>query len=248
MRVTQCLVLSVFILSYTDKPYMDDLLALEERLGVEVNDYALLGTALTHRSYLNEHPKITQDNERLEYLGDAVLDLIVADYLYTQFADMNEGEMTALRAALVRADSLANFAKELGVDKALRLGFGEAENGGRSRVPTLCAAFESVVGALYFDIGFAKTKEFVERIIAPALIHIREHSLHKDPRSEFQMWAQAKFNSTPQYQVTHVSGPDHAKEFTVQVMVGEKIWGEGGGRSKQLAAHAAAQKAMDTIE
>lgn len=226
---------------------MNDLLALEERLGVEVNDYALLGTALTHRSYLNEHQNVTQDNERLEYLGDAVLDLIVADYLYSQFDDMDEGEMTALRAALVRADSLAGFAKDLGIDNALRLGYGEAENGGRKRVPTLCAAFEAVVGALYLDAGFPKTKKFIEGLITPALTHIREHSLHKDPRSEFQMWAQAKFNSTPRYQVIDVQGPDHAKEFTVEVLVEDKVWGKGSGRSKQLAAHAAAQQALDDL-
>ena len=226
---------------------MEDLLALEDRLGVEVNDYALFGTALTHRSYLNEHPTVTQDNERLEYLGDAVLDLIVADYLYNKFANMNEGEMTALRAALVRAESLAGFAQNLGIDEALRLGFGEAENGGRKRIPTLCAAFESVVGALYLDTGFAKTKEFVEKIIAPALEHIQENALHKDPRSEFQMWAQAKFNSTPRYQVVDFDGPDHAKKFTVQVTVDDHVWGEGVGRSKQLAAHAAAQEAMTEV-
>ena len=126
----------------------DDLIQLEEYLGIDINNYALMGTALTHRSYLNENEEVTEDNERLEFLGDAVLDLVVASYLYSHYPAMAEGEMTALRAALVRADSLAAFAQQLHVDEYLRLGFGEAENGGRKRIPTLCAAFEAVIGAV----------------------------------------------------------------------------------------------------
>lgn len=223
---------------------MEDLLQLENRLGIEIDNYALLGTALTHRSYLNEHDEVTEDNERLEFLGDAVLDLIVASYLYRTHADMPEGEMTALRAALVRAESLAGFATDLHIDEYLRLGLGEAENGGRKRIPTLCAAFEAVIGALYLDAGLEEVRSLIERMIAPALETIIDQSLHKDARSEFQMWAQAEFNETPRYQVVGVEGPDHAREFTVQVLVGEKAWGEGTGRSKQAAAHAAAAVAM----
>ncbi|MDJ0752966.1 MAG: ribonuclease III [Ardenticatenaceae bacterium] len=227
---------------------MDDLLALETRLGVDISDYALLATALTHRSYLNENEDVQEDNERLEFLGDAVIDLIVAEYLFREDADMREGEMTSLRAALVRAETLARFAQSVGVDEALRLGYGEAENGGRHRVATLCAAFEAVVGALYLDIGFQKTKTFVETIIAQELTDILANDLHKDARSEFQVWSQATFNATPRYAVVGMSGPDHERQFTVQVTIGEKVWGEGIGRSKQTAAHAAAREAMKQVD
>ncbi|MEM7800415.1 MAG: ribonuclease III [Chloroflexota bacterium] len=224
---------------------MENLFALEERLGVEFSDYALLGTALTHRSYINENSDAIEDNERLEYLGDAVIDLIVADYLYNRFAKMNEGEMTSLRSALVRAETLAEFATNVEIDKALRLGMGEDDNGGRKRIPTLCAAFEAVVGAMYLDVGYDATRTFLIDLIGPKLEYIQEHGLHKDARSEFQIWAQAQFGSTPRYEVVSVDGPDHDRRFTVQVMVKDQAWGEGSGRSKQVAAQAAARKAMN---
>lgn len=226
---------------------MDDLIALEARLGVDVTDYALLATALTHRSYLNEQDDVVEDNERLEFLGDAVIDLIVADYLFLRFDGMSEGEMTALRAALVRAGTLARFAQSVGIDEALRLGIGEIENGGRRRQATLCAAFEAVVGALYLDIGFDDTRKFVEKIVAHELTDIIANDSHKDARSEFQVWAQATHNATPRYTVVNTAGPDHERIFTVQVAVGEEIWGEGKGRSKQMAAHAAAREAMKRV-
>ena len=226
---------------------MDALLELERQIGIDISDYALLGVALTHRSFLNEHEDVTEDNERLEYLGDAVIDLIAAEYLFLRFGEMREGEMTALRAALVRAETLAKFAQQVGVDRALRLGLGESENGGRERVATLCAAFEAVVGAVYLDAGFEPTKRFIERLIAPELEQILAGQLHKDARSEFQVWAQATYNTTPRYEVIQVEGPDHERVFTVQVTVDEKIWGSGEGRSKQTAAHAAARAAMKQV-
>ncbi len=227
---------------------MDDLLALEDRLGIPLSDFSLMGTALTHRSYLNEHPDIVQDNERLEYLGDAVIDLVVADYLFSTYPDMNEGEMTALRSALVRAETLAEFSREVGIDQLLRLGSGEIENKGRQRIPTLCAAFEAVMGAAYLDAGFEETKRFLLKMVKPKLAFILENGLHKDARSEFQIWAQAKFGETPKYEVVEVTGPDHDRRFKVQVMVKGQSWGEGIGRSKQVAAHEAAGSAMDNIK
>ncbi len=227
---------------------MEDLLALEDRLGIPISDFALMGTALTHRSYLNEHPDIVEDNERLEYLGDAVIDLIVADYLFTTYSDMDEGEMTALRSALVRAETLAEFSKDIGIDQALRLGSGEIENKGRQRIPTLCAAFEAVMGATYLDAGFLETKKFLLTLVKPKLAFILENGLHKDARSEFQIWAQAQFGETPKYEVVEVTGPDHNRRFKVQVKVKDKSWGEGIGRSKQVAAHEAAGSAMDNIK
>jgi ribonuclease-3 len=227
---------------------MNDLRALEEKLNVDVSDYSLLEKALTHRSYLNENPGIAlEDNERLEFLGDAVLDFVVGAYLFKRFPEMNEGELTALRAALVRTRTLAGFARRLNIGPYLRLGLGEEENGGRDRSPLLCAAFEAVVGAVYLDQGLPKVHQLVEPLIEPALAKIREESLHKDAKSEFQMWAQARFNITPHYRVVASSGPDHAKVFTVQVLIGDVAWGEGVGSSKQVAAQAAAAEALNRV-
>ena len=222
---------------------------LEKNLNVHFNDYSLLVRALTHRSYLNEHPgEVLEDNERLEFLGDAVLDFIVGAYLYHRFPEMDEGELTSLRAALVRAKTLASFARELEIGRFLQLGYGEAENGGRERTPLLCASFEAVIGALYLDQGLPPVKSLVERLIGPALKEIMAASLHKDAKSEFQVWAQAKYNITPRYEVKGTSGPDHAKQFTVQVLLENEVWGEGTGRSKQIAAQAAAKVAMTKAE
>lgn len=227
---------------------MNDLLQLEEKLGLDVSDYALLGTALTHRSYLNENSEINEDNERLEFLGDAVIDLIVADYLFQSYPKMPEGEMTALRAALVRADTLADFARQIGIPAVLRLGYGEAESGGRQRTATLCATFEAVIGALYLDVGLAAVRTAVLGLVKPALAQIIDQSLHKDARSEFQIWAQAQFNITPRYVVVDTDGPDHAREFTVEAQLDKQVWGQGRGRSKQAAAHAAAAEALRLVD
>ena len=224
---------------------MEDLEQLGERLGVEFGDFSLLSRALTHRSYLNENPgSILEDNERLEFLGDAVIDFIVAGFLYHRFPEMDEGELTSLRAALVRAETLAQFARAIDLGRYLRLGYGEEESGGRERVPLLCASFEAVIGAIYLDRGLDKTRTIIEGHIRPMLDQIRAGELHKDAKSEFQVWAQARFNVTPQYRVVDSEGPDHAKIFTVRVMVGADSWGEGRGRSKQVAAQAAAAEAM----
>ncbi len=218
-------------------------------MGVEFGDFSLLSRALTHRSYLNENAgSILEDNERLEFLGDAVIDFIVAGYLYHRFPEMDEGELTALRAALVRAETLAQFARELDLGRFLRLGYGEEESGGRERIPLLCATFEAVVGAVYLDRGVDAARPLIESYIRPMLEQIQAGALHKDAKSEFQVWAQARFNVTPHYRVIDSEGPDHARTFTVRVLVGEESWGEGRGRSKQTAAQAAAAEAMTRAE
>ena len=224
---------------------MEDFSTLENILDVTFDDYSLISRALTHRSYLNENPdKALEDNERLEFLGDAVLDFVVGGYLYHHYPEMHEGELTSLRAALVRARTLAEFAREWRLGEFLRLGYGEAENGGRERTPILCATFEAVIGAIYLDRGLPAVQKLVEGLIGPALVDIIDQSKHKDAKSEFQVWAQARFNITPSYQVVASSGPDHAKIFTVQVLLNEDVWGEGEGRSKQKGAQAAAAVAL----
>jgi ribonuclease-3 len=228
---------------------LNDIRPIENNLNINFKDFSLLERALTHSSYLNENPESAlEDNERLEFLGDAILDFIVGAYLYNRFPEMKEGELTSLRAALVRSSTLADFSRQLEIGRYLRLGYGEEENGGRERTPLLCAAFEAVVGAIYLDQGLIEVQNLVEPLIAPKLAHIREKSLHKDAKSEFQVWSQAKYNITPHYEVVNESGPDHAKTFTVQVMIGEDHWGTGSGTSKQGAAQTAAREALEKIQ
>ncbi|MEJ2749315.1 MAG: ribonuclease III [Anaerolineae bacterium] len=227
---------------------MDNLKELEARLGLQFKDKSLLLRALTHRSYLNENPgEVLEDNERLEFLGDAVLDFLVGAYLYHRFPEMKEGDLTSLRAALVRTETLADFSRELEVGRFLLLGLGEADSGGRDRTPILCAAFEALTGAIYLDRGLEAVERLTEPLIGPALVTIMDDSLHIDAKSEFQVWAQATFNLTPRYVVVGSSGPDHAKVFTMQARVGDKVWGEGNGRSKQSAAQSAARSALQKI-
>jgi ribonuclease-3 len=228
---------------------MNDIRSLEDALGVKFNDYSLLSRALTHRSFLNENPgEAIEDNERLEYLGDAVLDFVVAAYLYHRFPEMKEGELTMLRAALVRTRTLAAIARDLSLGQNLRLGHGEAESGGRERLANLCAGFEALVGALYLDQGLAVVEPWIHQLISPYLQQIITQSAHRDAKSEFQIWSQSKYNATPRYQVIEDEGPDHDKVFTVAVLVEDQTWGVGQGGSKQKAAQAAASAAMEKAE
>jgi ribonuclease III len=228
---------------------MEQLQQLEQGLGFTFTDHSLLTRALTHRSYLNENrPEVTADNERLEFLGDAVLDFVVGAFLFNRFPELDEGELTSLRAALVRAETLADFSRQLDLGHFLRLGLGEAASGGRERVAILSATFEALIGAVYLDKGLDSVNRLVVPLITPTLIEIRASDAHKDAKSEFQVWAQARYNVTPRYRVVDSSGPDHAKTFTMQVLVAEKIWGEGSGRSKQAAAQSAASAALIRAE
>ena len=218
--------------------------------GIDLNfrDPLLLRQALTHRSYINEHgASDTGDNERLEFLGDAVLDFLVGDMLYQRYTEMPEGDLTRLRAALVRTESLAALAQQLGLGIALRMGKGEENTGGRERQTNLCAAFESVVGALYLDQGLPAVQEFVIPHLNPLLEQIITAALDRDARSSLQEWSQAELNLTPIYRTVSSSGPDHQKEFLVEVLIGETVAGQGIGRSKQSGAQAAARSALDNI-
>lgn len=228
---------------------MDDLKLLEERMDLKFNDYSLLTRAVTHRSYLNENPEGSlEDNERLEFLGDAVLDFVVGAYLYHRYPEMKEGELTMLRAALVRTETLADFARSLSLGDSLRLGYGEAENGGRDRPAILCGAFEALIGAIFLDKGLTDVEILVHTLIDPALEGILAEATHRDAKSGFQIWAQGRYNITPRYKVIAAEGPDHAKTFTVAVMLNDEVWGQGSGRSKQHAAQEAAAAALEKTE
>jgi ribonuclease-3 len=220
--------------------------SIEGRLP-EFHSAALLVRALTHRSYLNEHSDAGDDNERLEFLGDAVLDFVVGAFLYNRYPEMDEGGLTRLRSALVRTEQLATFAGDLEIGSRLRLGKGEADTGGRQRPSLLCAAFEAMVGAYYIDAGQDAVRVFVEHLLTRAVEQIIASQKEVDPKSEFQEWAQAERSQTPHYVQVSVTGPDHNREYMVEAFVGQESYGFGSGASKQAATQAAAQTALSKV-
>jgi len=224
---------------------MTDLSEFQKILGVTFSDQDLLASALTHRSYINEYPQCpVPDNERLEFLGDAVLDYLIAEYLYVHFPDWGEGLMTALRAALVRMETLADLARKLGLGEYLRLGKGEESSGGRHRPVNLCAAFEALIGAMSIDMGLDRTRAFLFPLIEPLIERLLAEGAFKDAKSRLQELSQAHFHVTPTYHTVAATGPDHAKEFTVVVKLNGEICGMGTGPSKQAAQQAAARAAL----
>ena len=215
----------------------------KERLGCEFNDIELLVTALTHRSYVNEHKDDSDHNERLEFLGDAVLELVTSDFLYRTY-DEPEGIMTAVRAALVRTESIGAAGKELGYAPLVRLSKGEQQGLERAHDVILADCFEAVVGALYLDQGYEATRKFINEHIISKIDVVIEEGLWRDPKSYLQELAQ-KFDAiTPVYRTLKEDGPDHNKMFTVGVYVGEHLVGTGIGHSKQDAQTEAAREGI----
>lgn len=226
---------------------MSDLDTLEKILGVRFRTRALLEMALTHRSYINENPDTSHThNERLEFLGDAVLELVVTEHLYTTY-NLPEGDLTNLRAAIVRGEMLSVIAREWDLDRYLRLSKGERRDTGKARQYILANAVEAVIGALYLDQGYKASQKLVARDVISRLPGVLEHGLHIDAKSKFQEIAQDRFRQTPSYKVLSETGPDHVKQFRVGVFLGVKQWGEGQGTSKQEAEQAAARDALHAI-
>jgi ribonuclease-3 len=221
--------------------------ALASRLRLIFSDQLLLSRALTHRSYLNEHPEAIEDNERLEFLGDAVLDFMVGAWIYNRFPEMAEGQLTRMRSALVRTEQLAEFAIQLDLGKGMRLGRGEADSGGRQRGVLLCATFEALVGALYLDSGIQAVIDFVEPLLESVADQIILSGKIHDPKSKLQEWVQSQGNGAPVYQTVSALGLDHAKIFEVEVRVHGEKFGSGIGHSKQAAAKLAAIEAIKTL-
>jgi ribonuclease-3 len=220
----------------------------ELTLGLNLHDKSLLTRALTHRSYLNENPDLPYlDNERLEFLGDAILDFVVAEFLYQRFPEMNEGDLTSLRAALVKGETLGRFAIDLGLPPQLLMSRGEDAAGGRARAPLLAGALEALVGAVYLDQGFSAARTFILRFIAPAAEQIHNHKLDRDAKSMLQEMAQGRLQVTPLYRLVEMQGPDHAREFTIEVVLRDRVYGRGVGRSKQVAEQLAARAALETL-
>ena len=220
-------------------------IGIAKQLGLTFKNLELLEEALTHRSYLNEHKSAKAHNERLEFLGDAVLELSATHFLFTKFEDKPEGDLTAYRAALVNTVSLAETAESLGINDMIRLSKGEKRDTGRARQIILANAFEAVLGALYLDQGYEAVDEFLKIHLFPKIDAVIEKRAWQDAKSRFQEMAQEHEGVTPTYQTLKEEGPDHDRHFTVGVFMGAKEVARGVGKSKQEAEQEAAKAALD---
>lgn len=223
-----------------------DFSKFEEKIGIVFSNKDILKQSFTHRSYLNEHKDSELvHNERLEFLGDAVLELIITEYLYTKYPDSNEGELTAYRSALVNAVTLSDAAGKIGMNDYLLLSKGEAKDTGRARQIILANAIEALIGAIFVDQGYETAKYFISNNIFNLIDKIIEEKTWLDSKSKFQEQAQDRESVTPLYKTIKEEGPDHDKKFTVGVFLGGKKIAEGEGKSKQEAEQTAAQKALE---
>ncbi len=223
-----------------------DIKKLEGILGVTFSDETTLLSAITHRSYLNENRDAKQEhNERLEFLGDAVLELVVTDYLFSKYPEKPEGELTSVRAALVNTNTLADASTKLGVNEFLLLSKGESKDMGRARQYILANAFEALVGAIYLDQGYPKARDFIATQLFDLTDEIVAKKLWQDAKSRFQEMAQEHAGVTPSYKTLKEDGPDHNREFTVGVYLRHELVAEGVGKAKQEAEQNAAEKALE---
>ncbi len=227
---------------------MVDLSALQEAFGVSFHDLSLLEQAVVHSSYLNENPNYTPfSNERLEFLGDAILDLIIAEKLYQISPGLTEGEMTRFRSVLVRQDSLARVAKTIRLGDYLYLGKGEERSGGRHKSANLAGALEAVIAAVFLDRGLTVTRELILRLFAGELQKAIGQGTEVDYKSRLQELIQLRYRLTPDYRLIEATGPDHDRMFTIEVVLDKTVLGRGSGRSKKLAETEAARSALEQL-
>jgi ribonuclease-3 len=228
---------------------MEEIQDFLQNLGLDFKNGDLYIEALTHRSYLNEKkdPSLAH-NERLEFLGDAVLELVITEYLFTKYPNRPEGELTSFRAATVKTDSLAIEAKKLNIGQYLRMSKGEEATGGKDKEYLLANTFEALLGAIYLDLGYEEAKKFVYTNLVPKIDQIVEERLDIDSKTKFQEVAQAIYKTTPTYLVVSEEGPDHDKIFTMKVVIKDKEFGTGKGSSKQRAEENAATEALKEIK
>jgi ribonuclease-3 len=222
--------------------------ALEKTMGISFNDALLLEQALVHSSFVNENPaQVPKSNERLEFLGDAILGLVIAEELYQNIPDASEGEMTDLRAVLVRGDTLARVARAIRLGDHLYLGKGEEANGGRDKTTNLAGALEAVIATIFLDQGFAAARKCTLRLFQSELRRAASQGTETNYKSRLQESVQAGGGGTPAYYVTRTEGPDHNRSFTVEVRSGDTVLGKGTGRSKKLAETEAARSALERL-
>ncbi len=223
-----------------------DFSKLEKKLRINFKNKELLTQAFCHRSYLNENPSFPlENNERLEFLGDAVLELVITEFLYKKYPKKTEGELTSWRAALVNAKILGDLAKDLDFNDFLLLSRGESKEKGKARQYILANTCEAFVGALYLDQGYESASKFIEKQLAPKISYIIEEGLLKDAKSRFQEEAQERMGITPTYQVLEEWGPDHAKHFIIGIFLGKELVAKGEGSSKQEAEEESAKLALE---
>ncbi len=222
-----------------------DFTIFQEKLGLDFNDQGLLRQAFVHRSYINENKQSgLSHNERLEFLGDAVLELVITDFLFAKYPDKAEGDLTAYRSALVNATTCSDIATRLGMNEYLLLSKGESKDMGRARQYILANTLEAFIGAIYLDLGYESAKKFIETEFTPLIDGIISERTWIDSKSLFQEKAQEFDGVTPSYKTIKESGPDHEKKFTVGVYVGKELVATGEGDSKQDAEQAAARAAL----
>jgi ribonuclease III len=225
-----------------------DIVQLQKRLGLTFHDQSFLEQALIHSSYINENPGFEKSsNERIEFLGDAVLGLVIAEKLFQDFPEADEGDLTRLRSALVRKETLAQMASMIGLGDHLLLGKGEEAGGGRNKPLNLAGAFESLIAAIYLDMGMASARQFVLEQFGQEIHDKAQQGAGSDFKSRLQEVIQAKGGMTPVYQVVDEAGPDHDKLFCVEVRAGDRTLGKGSGKSKKAAEMKAAQNALEKI-
>ncbi|MBI1886741.1 MAG: ribonuclease III [Chloroflexi bacterium] len=218
------------------------------KLGLSWRDEVLLRQAVVHRSYLNEAEESDiESNERLEFLGDAVLGLVVSDHLYKTYPELSEGHLSQIRALLVRWDTLADVAQRLSLGDYLILGRGEELSGGRERPSNLAGALEALIGAAFLDSGLVKARRLILRLLKPELAKIAAGEVVADSKSQLQQVVQARWHQIPLYRLVSSEGPDHAKTFTVEVVVGSQVLGQGRGRNKKQAEAEAARQALEAL-
>jgi ribonuclease III len=234
--------------SFPGKKRPENLGELEKRLSYRFRNIILLETALTHRSYVNENPQLAAaDNERYEFLGDAVLGLCISDLLVRTYGDFDEGTLSKIRAALVNEKPLALLAQKLGIGSFLLLGKGEESSGGRTKDSLLANALEAVIAAIYLDSGFTRVRSIIKKLIGPTLRNDNLRSQYFDYKTALQELCQKRYKCAPIYKIIDSSGPDHAKTFEVEVSIADRIMRIGSGKSKKEAEKQAAQKVWEEL-
>ena len=224
---------------------MPDLETFQSAIGIHWKNVSLLEEALTHSSYVNENPQIAS-NERMEFLGDALLGLVLAQKLYQDYPDLAEGELTRRRSLLVRGSTLASVAKSIGLNQVLLMGKGEGKSGGCSKSTNLAGAMEALVAAVMLDRGWESARDFILRLLAPEIEKLRRE-MDTDYKSQLQMEAQSHYQTTPVYRIVDTAGPDHDRRFSAEVLINEEVMALGCGRSKKLAEADAARLALSKL-